>query len=62
MYLIDTLAFSLYDNHKIARCFDKDNAQKDIASNYNRVIYLFEYRNEKKPIYYQLQSVYLKNY
>ena len=46
MYPIDALAVSLYDNHKIARFFDKNNAQKDIASNYNRVIYLFEYRNE----------------
>ena len=54
MYLIDTLASSLHDicrniyerEHKIARCFDEDNAQKDILSHYNRAIDLSEHRNE----------------
>ena len=54
MYLIDTLASSLYDKgtniheheHKIARCFDEDNAQKDIPSHYNRAIDLLQHRNE----------------
>ena len=54
MYLIDPLAISLYHKvrniyehkHKIARCFDKDNAHKDIPSYYNRAVDLSEHRNE----------------
>ena len=54
MYMIDTLTSSLCDKgrniheheHKIARCFDEDNAQKDILSHYNRAIDLSEHRNE----------------
>ena len=50
MCLIDELTNSVYDKgrntyeheHKIARCFDEDNAQKEIPSHYNRAIDLFE--------------------